>query len=131
MNERQVLSHRPSYINAILIQSRGRPEVQACIACRSGPGLHPFPECRRLPGHFGGACGNCKWRDHASRCSVRDDEDVVEVIDVLDSDNEGGNGGPRVITDGSTPASALLVRAGRLGSLCTTPRQGLHLYVGV
>ncbi|EEH04622.1 conserved hypothetical protein [Histoplasma capsulatum G186AR] len=59
MTELQVRSHRPSYINVILIQSRGRPEPHACLACRSAhPGLRPFPECRRLPGHFGGACGN-------------------------------------------------------------------------
>src|SRR5438034_1057150 len=32
----------------------------------------PFPYCHRLPGHFGGAYGNCKWKDHATRCSVRD-----------------------------------------------------------
>jgi hypothetical protein len=85
--------HRPSYVNAVLIQSRGMDHRRPCSACRGGAGFRPFPECRRLPGHFGGACGNCKWRDHASRCSVRDtdsegttidhtsdsDEDVVEV----------------------------------------------------
>jgi hypothetical protein len=27
-------------------------------------GLCPFPECRHTLGHFGGCCGNCKWRDH-------------------------------------------------------------------
>ena len=70
---RQVGSHRPSYINGILIQSRGQPPLQACDACnRITPGLRPFPECRKINGHFGGACSNCKWRDHASRCSVRD-----------------------------------------------------------
>ncbi|OJD22097.1 hypothetical protein ACJ73_06562 [Blastomyces percursus] len=58
ITEVQVRSHRASYINALLIQSRGRPEPHACTACRGGPGLRPFPECRRLPGHFGGACGN-------------------------------------------------------------------------
>ncbi|KAF7545974.1 hypothetical protein G7Z17_g8761 [Cylindrodendrum hubeiense] len=26
----------------------------------------------RLPGHFGGCCGNCKWPDRAARCSGRD-----------------------------------------------------------
>ncbi|OJD20796.1 hypothetical protein ACJ73_07867, partial [Blastomyces percursus] len=100
---------------AILIQSRGRPEVQACAACRGGPGLRPFPECRRLPGHFGGACDNCKWRDRAIRCSVRDGEDAVEVIETADTDEEDGSqqpGGrrPRVlISDGSTPSSAILI----------------------
>ncbi|KAF2228495.1 hypothetical protein EV356DRAFT_457712, partial [Viridothelium virens] len=31
-------------------------------------GLRPFPECRQMPSHFGGACANCKWRDHGARC---------------------------------------------------------------
>ena len=76
----QLGSHRPSYVNAILIQSRGRVGTGPCSACASTPMPTPFPKCRRLPGHFGGACGNCKWRDHAARCSVRD--------------NQGGDGGP-------------------------------------
>ena len=47
----QVASHRPSYINAILIQSRGNVVLNPCTACQgSRPGLRPFPECRRLPG---------------------------------------------------------------------------------
>lgn len=36
----------------------------------------PFPVCISLPGHFGGSCGNCKWQDHASRCSIRDAADA-------------------------------------------------------
>ncbi|EDN11037.1 predicted protein [Histoplasma mississippiense (nom. inval.)] len=45
MTELQVRSHRPSYINAFLIQSRGRTEPHACLACRSAhPGLRPFPQ---------------------------------------------------------------------------------------
>ena len=66
----QIGQHRASYINAILIQSRGRAEPQACTQCRAPrPGLRPFPVCHRLAGHFGGACANCKWRDHGARCS--------------------------------------------------------------
>ena len=52
-----------------------------------GPGLRPFPECRRAIGHFGGCCGNCKWRDHAARCSARDDNNVVLSDDDDDDDN--------------------------------------------
>jgi Protein of unknown function (DUF3716) len=71
---RQIGSHRPSYVNAILIQSRGRTGRHSCDSCVSAdPGPYPFPSCRRVPGHFGGACANCKWRDHASRCTVRDE----------------------------------------------------------
>ncbi len=69
----QIGSHRPSYINAILIQSGDQAAPNLCIACsQPRPGLNPFPYCRHVVRHFGGACGNCKWRDHASRCSVRD-----------------------------------------------------------
>jgi hypothetical protein len=91
---KQVGSHRPSYINAILIQSRGNMVLGPCTACQGlRPGLRPFPECRRLPGHFGGCCGNCKWRDHAFKCSVRDDM----VVEVSDDDNPGeGSGQPQI-----------------------------------
>ncbi|OJD20099.1 hypothetical protein ACJ73_08570, partial [Blastomyces percursus] len=65
-------------------------------------GLRPFPKCRLLPGRFRGACGNCKWRDHAIRSSVRDDDrNTVEVIEIPDTDDKGDNGGRRlrIITD--------------------------------
>jgi hypothetical protein len=64
----QVSTHRPSYINAILIQRAGILVPNGCNRCRSGAGFTPFPECRYIPGEFGNACGNCKWRDHAARC---------------------------------------------------------------
>jgi hypothetical protein len=65
----QILQFRPSYINAILIQSRGSDVVRPCTYCEHR-GPSPFPYCRQLP-DFDGCCGNCKWRDHASRCSLR------------------------------------------------------------
>ena len=79
----RIATNRPSYINAVLIQSRGAPPIAAppraaagCTACstlRTPAGdRKAFPECRHMPGHFGGGCGNCKWQDHAARCSVRD-----------------------------------------------------------
>ena len=95
----QVGSHRPSYLNAILIQSRGVVSAVACDACAGDrPGLRPFPECRRVPGHFGGCCGNCKWRDHAVRCSARDNDD-------------GGGGQQAAIqAPGATAANPLLIQ---------------------
>lgn len=72
INGQQIVSQRPSYINALLIQSRGDRLRSVCDACAVR--CKPFPECIRLPGYFGGCCGNCKWRDHAARCSVRDGE---------------------------------------------------------
>ena len=88
----QIGSHRPSYINAILIQSRGQAPPRACLQCRGGPGLRPFPECRRVPGHFGGACANCKWRDHGARCSfVRGDDDGDDGSDDQRPPPRGGS----------------------------------------
>jgi hypothetical protein len=71
--ETQLDSHRDSYINACLIQSRGHISNQPCTTCAARFTADPlrtaFPECVRAPGHFGGACGNCKWLDHGRRCS--------------------------------------------------------------
>ncbi|KAK4153875.1 hypothetical protein C8A00DRAFT_33347 [Chaetomidium leptoderma] len=54
---------RPSYMNAVLIQSRGR-------------------------GFFQDSCGNCKWRDHATRCKVEDEEDKDNKDHKEDSSDE-------------------------------------------
>lgn len=74
----QIMGMRDSYVNAFLIQSRGTATDTPCGACQDKMILdpngyaNPFPTCVRLPGHFGGSCGNCKWRDHAARCSRGD-----------------------------------------------------------
>ncbi|PKK41572.1 hypothetical protein CI102_15036, partial [Trichoderma harzianum] len=74
----QIIGMRDSYVNALLIQSRGTAADPPCNACQEKMILdadgyaNPFPTCVRLPGHFGSSCGNCKWRDHAARCSRRD-----------------------------------------------------------
>jgi len=73
-----------------------------CEACFTSPGRGPFTDCRRAKGYFDGACGNCKWRDHAARCSVRQpgqgsgDEDSEDSEE--DEAEEGGAGG-RTIED--------------------------------
>ena len=94
----QIGQHRPSYINAILIQSRGQAASAACTQCRGGPGLRPFPKCRSVRGHFGGACANCKWRDHGLRCSLHrespgDDESGDEGEDERRSRSPRGDAG--------------------------------------
>ena len=98
----QVGSHRPSYINAILIQSREvlRKGNDACIDCRTNPNRGPFPFCHSLPWHFGGCCGNFKWRDHAARCSLV--RGPVNIVDSDDSDSgaddeDGSRGNPILI----------------------------------
>jgi Protein of unknown function (DUF3716) len=103
---KQVGSHRPSYINAILIQSRGNVVSSPCTGCQ-GPrhGPRPFPECRRLPGHFGGSCGNCKWRDHAARCSVRDNI----IVEISDDDDPGEGSGQPQIEAGTTAENAIVL----------------------
>ena len=74
----RIISLCPSYINAVLIQKAGTVIQPRCIVCRRRRGLYLFLECRRVLGHFGGAYGNCKWHDHASRCSCRDAESSDE-----------------------------------------------------
>jgi uncharacterized protein DUF3716 len=98
----QVLSQRPGYINAILIQSRGasRTDDDACFQCRTNPGRGPFPECRSVDGHFGGCCGNCKWRDHAARCTLtfaQPDSDEGPDSGADDDDNDRAGNRTRAI----------------------------------
>ncbi|KAH6659912.1 hypothetical protein BKA67DRAFT_641087 [Truncatella angustata] len=97
----QVVSHRPSYINFLLITSRGRVSATPCVSCRLAAALSPFgwarpsPVCVRLPGHFGGCCSNCKWKDQASRCSVRDGVGTPFPSDDNDNDNDNDTPPPR------------------------------------
>jgi hypothetical protein len=71
-SERQIRMHRLSYVNALLIQSRGVLVLEPCSSCQNKMLMdrdayaYPFVHCIRLPGHFGGCCGNCKWPDRAS-----------------------------------------------------------------
>ena len=87
----QIMTGRQSYINAILIQRGGVVQEEACLQCRRR-GFTPFSECRRIPGHFGGACGNCKWRDHAASCTCNDAnqpaDDSSSESDSSDDDND-------------------------------------------
>lgn len=71
---KQISDARPSYINALLIQSRGAPLKQPCTRCRKMDFMKPFPTCARLTGYFGGSCANCKWSDLASQCDCRDEK---------------------------------------------------------
>lgn len=61
----QIQSARPSYVNALLIASRGIPQARTC---GRNNGM-VFADHVRLPGFWGGACAGCKWRDGAARCS--------------------------------------------------------------
>lgn len=61
----------PSYINAMLVQSRGALSTVPCDLCVR-LGSNPFVDCVRSPGDFRGACGNCKWRAKTVQCSVQD-----------------------------------------------------------
>ena len=62
-----------NYVNAMLIQSRGALSSVPCESCIGNKSRKPFLDCVRSPGNFHGACGNCKWREEACWCSVRDE----------------------------------------------------------
>jgi len=44
-----------------------------CAACLSAHlGYRPFLLCHWVLRYFSRTCGNCKWRDYTSRCSIQD-----------------------------------------------------------
>jgi hypothetical protein len=73
ITSRQIASQRPSYVNGLLIHSRGKDSPRSCDQCaekRTKNALGPFLTCRVLPGHFHDSCSNCKWFDTTSSCSL-------------------------------------------------------------
>lgn len=70
---KHIASKRPSYVNGLLIHSRGNDATHECTRCTEKRGknsLGPFLSCRTLPGYFGDSCSNCKWFDNTSQCSL-------------------------------------------------------------
>jgi hypothetical protein len=70
---RHIASQRPSYVNGLLIHSRGQDAPLSCAQCterRHKNALGPFLTCRILPGSYHNSCSNCKWFDNTSACSL-------------------------------------------------------------
>lgn len=73
----QVRTGRQSYVNALLIASRGTYFVAACANIRAGH----FGSVVRVPGFCEGACASCEWKSHRSRCLCRNsDEQFVPAV---------------------------------------------------
>lgn len=68
----QIVSGRPSYVNALLIYTRGLVSAPCGLRCHTNHSNRPFSQCVRIPGYWDGCCANCKWLDWASQCPVRD-----------------------------------------------------------
>ncbi|KAL2787988.1 hypothetical protein BJX66DRAFT_309806 [Aspergillus keveii] len=64
LSEEQILTGRPSYINAILIASRGKQMAVPCTRNKR----RLFRDSIRIPGIWLGACAGCKWLDRAKVC---------------------------------------------------------------
>ncbi|KAK0704906.1 hypothetical protein B0H67DRAFT_603898 [Lasiosphaeris hirsuta] len=70
---RHIASQRPSYVNGLLIHSRGQDAPTSCLQCaerRDKNALGPFLTCRILLGSYHNSCSNCKWFDNTSTCSL-------------------------------------------------------------
>lgn len=70
---RHIASKRPSYVNGLLIHSRGQDASTSCAQCaekRVKNAIGPFLVCRVLPGKYHNSCSNCKWFDNTSVCSL-------------------------------------------------------------
>ena len=63
----QMEKNRQSYVNGILIQSRGIENPTPCTVCSSY--ARPFDKCISIPGKWNNCCGNCKWREKANGCT--------------------------------------------------------------
>ena len=53
-----------------------------------------FLACRRVEGHFGGACGNCVVNENEEQCTVRDDKvekGAMYIIGDLSDDEDNDN----------------------------------------
>ncbi|KAK1830715.1 hypothetical protein QBC39DRAFT_353097 [Podospora conica] len=73
ISARHIASQRPSYVNGLLIHSRGDDAPVSCASCadrRAKGSLGPFPACRVLAGQYHNSCSNCKWFDNTSACSL-------------------------------------------------------------
>jgi Protein of unknown function (DUF3716) len=65
--------------------------------------------CKYILGKFGGACGNCKWRDHGSRC-VHPGSDAGRS-DSEDQEGEGDSGEEEEEEEGGSEESGSLYGA--------------------
>lgn len=98
------VASRPSYLNAVLIQSRGA--TAQCFDCRRNPTRGPFVYCRTTD-FFGGCCGNCKYRDHGARCRVEDDDSDSSYEDdsySTEDEPEESDASTDEVSDGETEA---------------------------
>ena len=43
--------------------------------------------------HFSECCGNCKWRDHARRCSVRNNDVLIVILNNENNNDDVNEGG--------------------------------------
>ena len=65
----QIERARPSYIQALIIASRGVLRPVDCDRCERGRG--PFEGCYGLGALREGACANCVWGDASAQCQYR------------------------------------------------------------
>ncbi|KAK4165118.1 hypothetical protein QBC43DRAFT_316803 [Cladorrhinum sp. PSN259] len=121
---RHIASRRPSYVNGLLIHSRGNDATTQCVQCvdrRVKNALGPFPSCRTLPGKYGDSCSNCKWFDNTSSCSLytgprpnrkrkskasREDESLEGEAAERNRNGNGNARGPEEPVDGNPEESS-------------------------
>ncbi|WEW61075.1 hypothetical protein PRK78_006564 [Emydomyces testavorans] len=61
----------PGNCEAVLVQSRGELQEEACQQCKDGYG--PFADCVVVAGCFGGACAGCHVNSMMKQCLFRAD----------------------------------------------------------
>ncbi|KAL4788754.1 hypothetical protein BDV19DRAFT_383652 [Aspergillus venezuelensis] len=75
LSVKQLQTARPSYVNAILIASRG---VKVREPCKHNS-RWVFGEQVRIPGYWNGCCAGCKWKDGGAKCTYFDPYELKYV----------------------------------------------------
>nr|RBQ91350.1 hypothetical protein FVER53263_13153 [Fusarium verticillioides] len=85
VSQQELARYAPNSLQRAVLALPGNP-----VTVMDGQYARPFPYCIRLPGHFGGCCGNCKWPDHAAKCHGQEEAGA----------GDGSRGEPNDLADG-------------------------------
>ena len=73
LTDTQIRSARQSYVNALLIASRGTRYPAACAHSTVGTFGGPVV---RVAGFCAGACASCEWKSHRQQCPCLNNEEA-------------------------------------------------------
>lgn len=115
-----------------LISTLSYGSCKSLLGDRNPNASPEFPQCIHALGPFGGTCGNCKWKDHASRCSLATKPEVKrkrkhkEQSPSLSPSPAPAPKRHRALIDDGKPSSFAVVIKGGQGKFVLIIFYGLH-----